>query len=230
MVKKTDKKDIEVIENETEKVDTSSEEKVDIKSRKCKRLNFNLIVYPIIYIVLAFFVVEKAVDYIREVRKEKSMSVSAQVKENIELNAKFFDVSGVELNAPIYVSGVQVGFVKEINMKDNFFVDLVFQIDNRYKVPADSYVRILTDGVFGAKYLAIEAGDMDEYLEDGDSFEFVEDSIDTQGLLVDAVKGFMKKAGVDLDKDKKKKPSVDKIREDLKKILEDVNKLEKTSD
>jgi hypothetical protein len=76
--------------------------------------------------------------------------------------------------------------------------------------------------------LAIEAGDMDEYLEDGDSFEFVEDSIDTQGLLVDAVKGFMKKAGVDID-EKKKETSVEKIREDLKKILEDVDKLEKDS-
>ena len=56
------------------------------------------------------------------------------------------------------------------------------------EITSDSSISIQTDGLFGSKFLLIELGGLDDYMEKGDSFSFAEDSILLQDLLNNIIK------------------------------------------
>lgn len=82
--------------------------------------------------------------------------------------AEFTDVSGVNPGTEVRLAGVKVGTVlSKALSEDGQLAILTLNVDGSYKVPADSKVRILPDGLLGGSYVALEPGGADEDLGDG---------------------------------------------------------------
>ncbi len=82
---------------------------------------------------------------------------------NYRVHFTFNFVNGVKLGAPVRLAGVDVGDVKEINLKfspeeNKNKVDLVCRVRWDAKIPDDSSIWINTLGLLGEKYVEIMPG------------------------------------------------------------------------
>lgn len=75
------------------------------------------------------------------------------------VTAKFDNIGGLKPKAAVRSAGVVVGRVSSIRFDDQTFqatVDLAMQ--EQFKFPKDSSVKILTSGLLGEQYLGVEPG------------------------------------------------------------------------
>ena len=98
------------------------------------------------------------------------------------LKASFNKIDGIQVGTPVMISGIEIGNVSEINLKNNY-PTLILRILKNLKISNDSSISIQTDGLFGNKFLSIEIGGTDQFFNDGDKFSFTEDSILVEELL-----------------------------------------------
>ena len=96
--------------------------------------------------------------------------------------ATFNKIDGVSVGTDVVISGIKVGEVKEIFIKDNY-PQISINVNKNIEISDDSSVSIQTDGLFGKKFLLIEIGGNNVYLKDGERFSFSEDSIVIEELL-----------------------------------------------
>ena len=109
-----------------------------------------------------------------------------------DLFASFNKIDGVNLGDKIMVSGISVGYVENVSLKNNYPV-IKMKISKNLNISDDSSVSIQTDGLFGSKFLMIEMGGNIQNLKNGDSFSFTEDSILIQDLAGKYNKDWRKK-------------------------------------
>ena len=96
--------------------------------------------------------------------------------------ATFNKVDGVSIGTDVLISGIKVGEVNKVFIKNNY-PQISINVNKNLKISNDSSVSIQTDGLFGKKFLLIEIGGNDTYLKDGEKFSFTEDSIVIEDLL-----------------------------------------------
>ncbi len=97
-------------------------------------------------------------------------------------NATFNKIDGVNVGTDVVISGIKVGQVQKILLKDSF-PKIFVSVKKGIKINDDSSLSIQTDGLFGKKFLIIEIGGSEKFLKDGDKFSFTEDSIVIEELL-----------------------------------------------
>lgn len=71
------------------------------------------------------------------------------------INVRFHEVAGLNDNAGVFVDGVRVGIVDEINWIARRTVILKIRINSKVVVPSGAKFSILTNGIVGAKYVEI---------------------------------------------------------------------------
>lgn len=100
------------------------------------------------------------------------------------LYAKFANVGGLNNGAPVLLAGVQIGRViaRDIN-PDNLSIQITMDIFSEIGVPIDSSVGIVSDGIFGGKYLSILPGAEYDYMVANDEFDYISNSVDVMGVL-----------------------------------------------
>lgn len=105
--------------------------------------------------------------------------------DSYQVTARFDNVGGLKVRAPVTVAGVRVGRVSAIDFDPQRLQAVVkLQISNRYdRLPNDSDASILTSGLIGGQYIGIGPGGMDEYLQDGDEFEFTQSALILENLI-----------------------------------------------
>lgn len=97
------------------------------------------------------------------------------------VSARFDDIGGLKVQAPIKSAGVLVGRVTGISfVKDQFVAEVTMAIDKRYQFPIDTSAKILTSGLLGDQYIGLMPGAEIENLADGSSI----DPGLTQGAIV----------------------------------------------
>ena len=75
------------------------------------------------------------------------------------LSAKFDNIGGLKVRAPVKSAGVVVGRVASIALDEKTFQAVVtIQIEKNYRFPKDSSAKILTSGLLGEQYIGLEAG------------------------------------------------------------------------
>lgn len=100
------------------------------------------------------------------------------------LKADFTDVSGLKVNAPVQVYGVDVGFVKSISLNQTDGTALLeLMVRKDVQLTDDAIASIRTSGLIGDKYVKIAPGGVGEPLKDGDSLFETEPAIDLQDLI-----------------------------------------------
>lgn len=78
---------------------------------------------------------------------------------NYTVRAKFDNIGGLKVRAPVKSAGVVVGRVASIGFDDKTFQAIVsLALDQRYKFPKDTSAKILTSGLLGEQYIGLEAG------------------------------------------------------------------------
>ena len=101
------------------------------------------------------------------------------------VSARFDDVAGLNLRAPVRLAGVRIGRVSSIHVDpDRFQAVVKMQIEDAYKnIPLDTTASIYTEGLLGAKYIGLEPGGDMENLQQGSEIIITQSSIILEKLI-----------------------------------------------
>lgn len=108
----------------------------------------------------------------------------ANMGETYRLEAKFDNIGGLKVRAPIKSAGVVVGRVSEIRFDPENYVAVVgMQIDGRYTFPRDTFATILTSGLLGEQYVGFDVGGDLEMLKSGDVIKKTQSAVVLEKLI-----------------------------------------------
>ena len=107
------------------------------------------------------------------------------IERNYQIHAKFENIGGLAVKAPVTIAGVTIGRVSGINVNmDDFSALVELSISEKFdSIPIDSSARILTAGLLGAQYVGLEQGGEDIFLQSGDLIEFTQSAFSLEDLL-----------------------------------------------
>ena len=84
------------------------------------------------------------------------------------LEAKFDNIGGLKLRAPVKAAGVVVGRVDAVRLDAQTYQAVVsMRIDRGYEFTSDTIASILTSGLLGEVYIGLDAGGDTKMLADG---------------------------------------------------------------
>ena len=100
------------------------------------------------------------------------------------LKAKFTQVDGIIVGSDVMVSGIKIGVVSGLKLDPNTYRAIMeVAVSDNIKVPDDSSVQIVTSGVLGSKYVAINPGASEIYLGNGEEIRFTQSGVNLESLL-----------------------------------------------
>lgn len=109
---------------------------------------------------------------------------SSSMNDTYRLEAKFDNIGGLKVRAPIKSAGVVVGRVAEIHFDPENYVAVVrLQVDGRYKFPRDTFATILTSGLLGEQYIGFEVGGEQDMLKNGDVIKKTQSAVVLEKLI-----------------------------------------------
>ncbi len=107
------------------------------------------------------------------------------------LNAAFDEVGGLSPRAPVVIGGVTVGQVKAIELDaEDFRAIVVMDIDAVLEIPDDTTASILTQGVLGDQYVALEPGGSPDLLESGGEISYTQSAVVLERLIGKVLQSF----------------------------------------
>lgn len=99
-----------------------------------------------------------------------------QVIKGYHLSANFMKVGGLTIGSDVRINGIKVGTVTAQSLNaDDYTVKVDFSISSDIKLPKDSVVAIVSDGLMGDKFVKITPGKSSEILQDGATFSKTKD-------------------------------------------------------
>jgi phospholipid/cholesterol/gamma-HCH transport system substrate-binding protein len=110
--------------------------------------------------------------------------LSLSFQSTYPLSARFDNIGGLKPQAAVKSAGVVVGRVQAIGFDDQSFqAEVQMAIEERYKFPKDSSLKILTSGLLGEQYIGIEAGSDDKNLAAGDRVQQTQSAVVLENLI-----------------------------------------------
>ena len=105
--------------------------------------------------------------------------------DSYRVTARFENIGGLAVKAPVTVSGVRVGRVSSINVdRERFSAVVTMEIDATYdNLPSDTAASIFTAGLLGAQYIGLDPGGDIEFLGEGDSIELTQSAVVLENLI-----------------------------------------------
>lgn len=100
-----------------------------------------------------------------------------------DVQARFNKADGISVGSDLRLSGVSIGKVVAQGLDDRFRAVLTLRLQPGVVIPTDSSALIQTDGLMGAKFIAVQPGGDDEMLKPGQMFQSTQDSVNVQDLL-----------------------------------------------
>ena len=83
------------------------------------------------------------------------------------LDAKFDNIGGLKMRAPVKAAGIVVGRVEGVRLDPTTYQAVVhMRIDQGYQFTADTIASILTSGLLGEVYIGLDAGGDPKMLAD----------------------------------------------------------------
>jgi len=104
-------------------------------------------------------------------------------KSGYTLKAVFEDAGGVREGSDVMLAGVGIGQVKSVILKDNEEAEMTLRINSGVQIAIDATVAIRTKGLIGEKFVRVNQGSEEEYLNEGEEFEDAESSINIEDLI-----------------------------------------------
>ena len=117
------------------------------------------------------------------------------------LYARFSSVSGLRVDSPVEIGGIEVGRVEQLNIDQDKQVSVVkLRIERGIKVYEDAVASIKTSGLIGDKFINIDPGGGGDILKQGGTIAETNSAIDIEGLINKYVFGDIKKEDKKEDK------------------------------
>jgi len=100
------------------------------------------------------------------------------------LQARFDNIGGLKVRAPVRSAGVVVGRVTSIRLDPKTFQGLVMmEVERDLQFPRDTSAKILTNGLLGDQYIGLEAGGDDKNLSAGDTVTQTQSAVVLENLI-----------------------------------------------
>ncbi|MBI4291389.1 MAG: outer membrane lipid asymmetry maintenance protein MlaD [Betaproteobacteria bacterium] len=104
--------------------------------------------------------------------------------DSYQIKAKFDNIGGLKVRAPVKSAGVVVGRVGEIRFDNETFEAVVtLSLDGRYQFPKDSSAKILTSGLLGEQYIGLSPGGDTANLTNGDTLKITQSAVVLENLI-----------------------------------------------
>ncbi len=109
---------------------------------------------------------------------------SFSTAETYRIEARFSNIGGLKVRAPVKSAGVVVGRVADIGFDNETYEAVaVLTVDSRYKFPRDTSAKILTSGLLGEQYIGLEAGADERALKDGERLRLTQSAVVLENLI-----------------------------------------------
>lgn len=109
---------------------------------------------------------------------------SFSTAQTYRIEARFSNIGGLKVRAPVKSAGVVVGRVADIGFDNEAYEAVaVFSIDARYRFPRDTSAKILTSGLLGEQYIGLEAGADERALKDGERLRLTQSAVVLENLI-----------------------------------------------
>jgi phospholipid/cholesterol/gamma-HCH transport system substrate-binding protein len=100
------------------------------------------------------------------------------------LEARFDNIGGLKLRAPVKSAGVVVGRVERIKLDPATYMAVVtLKIDQGYEFTTDTIASILTSGLLGEVYIGLDAGGDPKMLADGGKLTKTQSAVILEKLI-----------------------------------------------
>ena len=100
------------------------------------------------------------------------------------LTAKFDNIGGLKVRAPVRSAGVTVGRVASITLDPKTYQGVVrLDMQRNVQFPSDSSARILTSGLLGDQYIGLEAGAEEKSFAAGDVIKQTQSAVVLESLI-----------------------------------------------
>ena len=100
------------------------------------------------------------------------------------LMAKFDNIGGLKVRAPVRSAGVTVGRVTSITLDAKTYQGVVrLEMERNVQFPRDSSARILTSGLLGDQYVGLEAGAEEKAFVAGDTIKSTQSAVVLESLI-----------------------------------------------
>ncbi len=100
-----------------------------------------------------------------------------------ELTARFGKVDGLDIGSEIRAAGIPVGEVVGLRLDTEQRAVVVLRIDDSIELDLDATASVVTDGLFGPKFVRIDIGGADEFIAPGGEIAFTEEAVIVEDLL-----------------------------------------------
>ena len=101
-----------------------------------------------------------------------------------QVQARFANIGGLKVRAPVKSAGVVVGRVAEIRFDNESYEAIVsMNLGAAYQFPRDTTAKILTSGLLGEQYIGLEAGGDGGMLKSGDRLRLTQSAVVLENLI-----------------------------------------------
>jgi phospholipid/cholesterol/gamma-HCH transport system substrate-binding protein len=122
--------------------------------------------------------------------------VPAGKAEGYRLEARFDNIGGLKLRAPVKSAGVVVGRVEKIRLDPKTYEAIVdLRLDSGYTFTKDTIASILTSGLLGEQYIGLDVGGDPAMLKDGGRIAKTQSALVLEKLLSQFLFGKAAEAG-----------------------------------
>lgn len=107
------------------------------------------------------------------------------VGDGYSVTARFHNVGGLKVRAPVSMGGVPLGKVVGIRFDAETFDALVtMEIDRQYdKIPDDTFAKIYTAGLLGEQYVGLSPGGSEKNLMEGSEIKMTQSAIVLEEII-----------------------------------------------
>ena len=100
------------------------------------------------------------------------------------VQARFDNLGGLKVRAPVKSSGVVVGRVAALSFDNERFQAVVtLDIEKGFTFPADTSASILTSGLLGEQYIGLTPGGDDKLLTSGSTIQYTQSAVVLEELI-----------------------------------------------
>jgi phospholipid/cholesterol/gamma-HCH transport system substrate-binding protein len=137
----------------------------------------------------------------------------------LQIKAQVKDVRGLRRGSPVWISGIEIGSVKSIDLHPEYgtLVTMLINKEALTFIKKDSKANVMTMGLLGDKYVELSAGSSDaESIKPGDMIKGtvqleVQDIVNASSVSLEKITEFVEKLGNFIEKFEKSEGTVAKF-------------------
>lgn len=99
------------------------------------------------------------------------------------VDARFGRTDGLLVGDKVRMAGIDIGRVVDAKLDEHFNAIMTLEVKDDIRIPDDSSASIVSSGLMGNKYIEIEPGGSEDYLQPGGEFSYTQDAMVIEELL-----------------------------------------------